>query len=104
MSQSKAKNIQADVLHEITIKVAQDLLGPRIAIARNRKLFSEDQKRELLTDGNTLMMMLLSPFEVVDRVTEYTKHLDKRSRELDEERMTSSFNGKGDYTDSNPQV
>ena len=50
------------------------------------------------------MMMLLSPFEVVDRVTEYTKHLDKRSRELDEERMTSSFNGKGDYTDSNPQV
>ena len=104
MSQSKAKNIQADVLHEITIKVVQDLLGPRIAIARNRKLFSEDQKRELLTDGNTLMMMVLSPFEVVDRVTEYTKHLDKRSRELDEERMTSSFNGKGDYTDSNPQV
>ena len=41
-------------------------------------------------------MTVLSPYEVVDKVLEYTKNLDKRSKELDnEQKSLSSFSGNG---------
>jgi len=96
LAHAKAKNLQLEVIRDITIKVIQDLLGPRIAIAKRRDLFTEDKKRELLTDEDVLLMTILSPYEVVDKVLEYTKHLDKRSKELDnEQKSLSSLSGNG---------
>ena len=90
-----------DVIRDITIKVIQDLLGPRIAISKRRDLFTEDKKRELLTDGDVLLMTVLSPYEVIDKVIEYTKHLDKRNKEFDNEQqsLSSSMNGKGEHAE-----
>jgi|TARA_Y100000310_G_scaffold277787_1_gene295813 hypothetical protein len=79
----KTKNMQFGTIRELTIKVIQDLLGTRIAITRARDLLSEDAKRELLTNEKALLMVIMSPFEITDKVVEYTKHLDKRNRELD---------------------
>ena len=96
LAHAKAKNIQLEVIRDFTIKAIQDLLGPRIAISKRRDLFTEDKKRELLTDGDVLLMTVLSPYEVVDKVLEYTKNLDKRSKELDnEQKSLSSFSGNG---------
>ena len=56
---------------------------------------------ELLTDGDALLMTVLSPYEVVDKVLEYTKNLDRRSKELDNEQksLSSSINGKGEHAE-----
>jgi hypothetical protein len=78
----KVKGIRLDVVREFTMKAIQDILGTRIAIARARDILTEDKKRELLTNEDALLMSILSPFEVVDRVIECTKHLDKRQKEL----------------------
>jgi len=98
LAHAKAKNFQLEAIRDFTIKAIQDLLGPRIAISKRRDLFTEDKKRELLTDGDALLMTVLSPYEVVDKVLEYTKNLDKRSKELDNEQksLSSSVNGKGE--------
>ena len=101
LAHAKAKNLQLDVIRDITIKVIQDLLGPRIAISKRRDLFTEDKKRELLTDEDALLMTVLSPYEVIDKVIEYTKHLDKRNKEFDNEQqsLSSSVNGKGEHAE-----
>ena len=101
LAHAKAKNLQLDVIRDITIKVIQDLLGPRIAISKRRDLFTEDKKRELLTDEDALLMTVLSPYEVIDKVIEYTKHLDKRNKEFDNEQqsLSSSMNGKGEHAE-----
>ena len=101
LAHAKAKNLQLDVIRDITIKVIQDLLGPRIAISKRRDLFTEDKKRELLTNENALLMTVLSPYEVIDKVIEYTKHLDKRNKEFDNEQqsLSSSVNGKGEHAE-----
>ena len=99
LAHAKVKNLQLGVIRSITIKAIQDLLGPRIAIARRRDLLTENEKRELLTNENALLMTVLSPYEVIDKVIEYTKHLDKRSKELDnstQEFLPLHSNGKGE--------
>jgi hypothetical protein len=96
----KVKGIQLDVIRDFTIKAIQDILGTRIAIAKARNILTEDEKRDLLTNEDALLMSILSPFEVVDKVIEYTKYLEKRSKELNnstQESLPFRSNGRGMY-------
>jgi hypothetical protein len=71
-----------DTIRSFTLKAIQDILGTRIAITRARDFMSEDDKRVLLGNEKALLMIIMSPFEIVDKVLEYTKHLDKRSKAM----------------------
>jgi len=82
MAYSQTKNMQLDTIRSFTLKAIQDILGTRIAITRARDFMSEDDKRVLLGNEKALLMIIMSPFEIVDKVLEYTKHLDKRSKAM----------------------
>jgi len=82
MAYAQTKNMQLETIRSFTLKAIQDILGTRIAITRARDFMSEDDKRALLGNEKALLMVIMSPFEIVDKVLDYTKHLDKRSKAM----------------------
>tara|TARA_R110002020_G_scaffold13706_1_gene49114 strand:- start:42 stop:1877 length:1836 start_codon:yes stop_codon:yes gene_type:complete len=82
LAHSKTKSMQFNTVRDFTLKAIQDILGTRIAITRARDFMSEDEKRVLLGNEKALLMIIMSPFEIVDKVLDYTKHLDKKSKEM----------------------
>tara|TARA_R110002110_G_scaffold413934_1_gene642426 strand:- start:377 stop:1087 length:711 start_codon:yes stop_codon:yes gene_type:complete len=84
LAHSKTRSMQFNTVRDFTLKAIQDILGTRIAITRARDFMSEDDKRVLLGNEKALLMVIMSPFEIVDKVLDYTKHLDKKSKEMSE--------------------
>ena len=77
MAHEKLPNFQFDTIKGHTIKAIQDLLGTRIAITKGRRLLTEQRKRDLLKNEDALLMTILSPFEVIDRVLKSVKLVEK---------------------------
>tara|TARA_R110002020_G_scaffold293144_1_gene508552 strand:- start:538 stop:2373 length:1836 start_codon:yes stop_codon:yes gene_type:complete len=82
MVEKQTKHIQFKTLRDLTIGVIGDLLCTRIAVTRARDFLNEDEKRELLANDQALFMILMSPFEIVEKVLEKTKNLSKHMKEL----------------------